>query len=177
MNLTRRDLLVGAAAGVVSGGIATATSPTRGATADEDAGRDLDPEEVAAMLGLADVVYPSGVAVDGDLVGRYVATLGEGRTAATRRAVADLDAAARSTFGAPFAALSVERREALLRGLGVDTVSPRPDGSVAARVRYHLVNGLLYALFTSPAGTRPLGIENPTGYPGGYHGSEEGEDG
>lgn len=173
MNLTRRDLLVGTAAGVVCGAAATVTLPTRGSSTGEKEG-GLDPREVATVVGVGDIVAPSGVTVDATFVRRYVATLGESRTVAIRQAVADLDAAARSTFGSPFGALSVGKRAALLRGLGVDAATPRPDGTVPARLRYHLVNGLLYALFTSPAGMEPLGIENPIGHPGGYHGSEGG---
>jgi len=59
----------------------------------------------------------------------------------------------------------------------LNSAALRPDGTVPARIRYHLVNGLLYALFTSPVGTRLFGIRNPIGYPGGYYGSDRGESG
>ena len=178
MNLTRRDLLFGAAAGLASGAVSEASLAAGGGSPPGD-GTDpsLDATEVATVVALADVVYPSAVDVESGFIEGYFATLGGRRIEGARRAVADLDAAARSVYGARFGVLSSRERTTLLRELGVDTVYPRPDGTVPARIRYHLVNGLLYALFTSPVGTQLFGIRNPIGYPGGYYGSDRGESG
>jgi len=43
-------------------------------------------------------------------------------------------------------------------------VSPSKPGH---RVRYYLVNDLLFALYSSPTGGKLVGIENPQGHPGG----------
>jgi len=63
--------------------------------------------------------------------------------------------------------LSVADRDSLLREVGADTAPPDPDGTNAERVRFYVVNELLYALYTSPTGGELVGIENPQGHPGG----------
>jgi hypothetical protein len=58
--------------------------------------------------------------------------------------------------------------------MGVDLVDPDPDGFSAERVRFYLVNELLYALYSSPTGGTLLGLENPQGYPGGSESYQQG---
>jgi hypothetical protein len=87
-------------------------------------------------------------------------------------AVDVLDARARDRHGAPFRRLSLDEREAVLEALDQRQVSPDPGGDERERVRYALVNELLYALFSSPKGGALAGTENPAGHPGGldaYH--------
>ena len=61
----------------------------------------------------------------------------------------------------------METRDRLLRGIGVETADPVPDGTLTERVRFYLVNDLLFAFYASPTGGRLVGIENPIGHPGG----------
>jgi hypothetical protein len=51
--------------------------------------------------------------------------------------------------------------------MGVHTADEDPDGTTAERIRFYVVNELLFALYASPAGGRLVGIENPQGHPGG----------
>jgi len=81
--------------------------------------------------------------------------------------VAELDAFTTEWEDAPFRELGTERRDATLRAMGVDTAEPNPDGNPRERVRYYLVNELLFALYSSPTGGELVGLENPQGHPGG----------
>jgi hypothetical protein len=58
--------------------------------------------------------------------------------------------------------------------MGVHTADPDSEGTDPERVRFHVVNELLYALYTSPTGGELVGIENPQGYPGGTASYREG---
>ncbi|UPV74206.1 gluconate 2-dehydrogenase subunit 3 family protein [Halorussus limi] len=169
MELTRRDALValaggGAAVGtgaVLSGEFADATP-----FADDPAPED----RLDTLLAVAEVVYPSEVSG----VEEFVRTYALGRVSdrpdyreGMVDALATLDEYARSWFDDDFRRLDAGAREKLLDQMGVDTASPSPEGADPDRVRYYLVNELLYALYTSPTGGKLVGIENPQGHPGG----------
>jgi hypothetical protein len=178
MNLSRRDALAAlAATGAV--GVAGATVLGDGDGVDADApvsNADPDPDvpvsddTLATLVAVAETVYPS----DATGVEAFVETYVAGRldddsdhldgvvTAAT-----DLDATARDWFDAPLTDLDRSTRDRLLRDLAVDTTDPAPDGALSGRVRFYLVNELLYAFYASPTGGRLVGIENPIGHPGG----------
>ncbi len=169
MRLTRRDAL----AALASAGVASAA----GCAAPDAEGESLDPAATATLVAAAGVLYPTDV----DNVEKFVRTYAEGRTRDDRerrqgveRTTADLDGVARDWYGEGFATLSVERREATLREAGADTASPDPTGTLANRVRFYVVNELLYALYTSPAGGRLAGVENPVGHPGGTTSYQQG---
>jgi hypothetical protein len=187
MRLTRRDALaalagVGAvgAGGAALGGLAGRSPPVAGdagapdapaSAADATDGSDeVDDDVVAVLVAAAEVLYPS--AVEGHE--RFVTTYVRGRRrddpdhySGVTAAAAELDAVARDWHDTAFASLGRETRDRLLRDLGVDVADPAPQGSVSARLRFYVVNDLLYALYTSPTGGRLVGTENPTGYPGG----------
>lgn len=118
-------------------------------------------------LAVAEVVYPPSIEISEGFVEGYLSRLREERVDRVARTASGLDRYARREFDIPFADLSKTNRNQLLRHLGVDRVISRPEGTLAERVRYHLVNSLLYALFTTPKGSRLFEIENPVGYPGG----------
>jgi hypothetical protein len=172
MELTRRDALaavvaVTGAGGAVASQFEPPTAAGNGAPGGEDAGEDA---LLSALAAAAEVVYPS--AVEGHR--RFVETYALGRLDGREeyrtgmgRAVADLDATARDWFDARFESLSAGDRDRLLRELGVDTADADPSGSISERIRYYVVDDLLFAFYASPAGGRLLGIENPPGYPGG----------
>jgi hypothetical protein len=168
MKLTRRDVLLGGAAGLAGGTALQAGFESASAESDAPA-VGLTSEEIATLVSLATVLYPSSISVEPGFLSGYYERFDADRTGAVSRAVAELDAGARTVYGDRFGALSERRRKTVLHELGVDTANPDPDGTVPARLRYYLVNGLMYALFTSPRGSRFFGVQNPIGYPGGYY--------
>jgi hypothetical protein len=174
MNLSRRDALAAlAATGVVAGGSV--------ALADNGTDDDVDPADgvpenvigddtVAILAAVGSVVYPD--ATTG--IDLFVETYVSGRLSddpdhhrGVVDAAAELDATARDWFDAPVAQLDPSTCDRLLRELGVDAVDPDPGGSLSGRVRFYIVNELLYAFYSSPTGGRLVGTENPVGYPGG----------
>lgn len=163
MKLSRRDALAALAA-VGASAVAGCSTPEE---PDDDA---LDEETLATLVAAAEVVYPSDV---GD-VSAFVRTYAVGRVATSdahreglATAAADLDSLAQDWEGEEFAALSTEARDQLLRDVGVAIAEPDPDGPLPERLRYFIVNDLLYAFYASPTGGKLVGIENPVGYPGG----------
>jgi hypothetical protein len=162
--LTRRDALAALAAGAAGGAGAIGLTEL---TADPDAA-DVSEADISTLVSLAEVIYPSEVTTTTEFVRTYVTGLPAERRAGMATAVRRLDDGATRYVGAEFAALSQAERTAVLDRLGVSLVESDPTGSVAAQIRYHLVNSLLYALFTSPTGSELVGIRNPTGHPGGY---------
>jgi len=172
MRLTRRDALVALAGG--AGATAAA-----GTVVDRlDAGRaSLEEDRVARLGAVAEVVYPSEVDVTREFLETYV--VGRSRDRPDYRdgvgdAVDALQRAARREYGHGLIGLGESRLDRLLRERGVDAAAPVPDGTVAERVRYYVVNDLLYALYTTPVGGRLVGYENPDGYPGGREAYQRG---
>lgn len=174
--LSRRDALVAVAAS--AGGIVTA-----GEVADRLTERDVDEDTLDRVLdGLAaaaTVVYPSVVEADRAFLETFVLgrrTQEAAYLVACDEAFDELDRQSEDLFGRSFTALSADRRERVLLEAGVDAVVPDPDGTRVERVRYYVVNQLLFALFTSPQGGELIGNENPPGYPGGTDAYQRGPD-
>lgn len=169
--LTRRDALVALVAGGVGiGGPALALSErTSNGTGETDEQTATLPEaDRTRLVALAEVLYPDEVTAGDSFVQTYVGNLPEDRRRAISESLDHLEEGTRRQTGQEFAALSVDERDAVLRRMGVDTATADPDGTPPQRILYHLVNSLLYALYTSPTGSRVVGIENPIGHPGGY---------
>lgn len=166
VRLKRRDALLALAAGA-AGGIGGAAVGFE--ESDEQAPPD-DPsgKAVTTLVATAEVVYPSAVEGIPAFVQTYVEGLPAERRAAVAATTGELDVHARRERGRAFDALAPADRESLLRDLGVDRVAPDADGTLPERVRFYVVNQLLYGLYTTPKGSRLMGIENPVGYPGGY---------
>ena len=162
MELTRRDAVAALAtlgAGVGSGCL------------DRTLGeREDGPATLAALTAAAEVVYPSETTGHERFVETFVLGRIEEREdyyAGLREALVGLDERAREWYDAPFVDLSPTDRDALLQEVGADYRDPDPEGLLGGRVRYYVVNQLLFTLYTSPTGGRLLGNENPPGYPGG----------
>lgn len=128
----------------------------------------LTGNERETVLAVADVVFPSDTRPLEPVVTGYVDRLNDDRTRALVATLADLDRTAYDRFGVPFRSLSRADRERLFGALGVPRVQPQRRGTLPARIRFHLVNSVLFAILTHPNGTAPLGIDNPVGYPGGF---------
>jgi hypothetical protein len=178
MELTRRDALAAlAASGVAVGGGVLLATRRGGDDADE---RPIGTEDLDALVALAEVLYPSETTGIAGFVESYV--LGRVREREAYRtgmadALAALDEHAREWYGGAFVDLSREDRDALLAELGVETADPDPDGRTPERIRYYLVNDLLFAFYASPTGGELVGIENPQGHPGGIESYQRGPDG
>jgi len=162
VRLTRRDALVALGAAGAAGAGALAW--------DRLDGDPLGEHERATLVAVARVVYPDEVEGVPAFVERYTVGRIVDRPAYARGiadAVATVDDYATDWFDAPAVDLPPERRDRLLREMGVALADPEPDGADPSRVRHYLVNELLYALYTTPTGGELVGIENPQGYPGG----------
>lgn len=166
---TRRQLLValgGAAVTAGAYGYGTASKGTERLTDSHPA----TSAHVKAATAVADAIYPQSVTVDESFVesavfGRVEPT--PGHFDALVETIEAVESHARARFGASVSGLSPGTRRQVLQSMNVTAVHATPDGTTAERVRFYLVNDLLYALFTSPR-SRPLtGIENPPGHPGG----------
>jgi hypothetical protein len=188
VKLTRRDALAAlSAAGVAVGGAVVADRAVDGETLGDSLDGDLlgsdgelgddgsaDPLDESArqtFVAVAEVVYPSEL----DGIEGFVETYTEGRLLADesrRRSVAttlsELDEVSREWESTAFTNLDTDTRDELLRELAVDTADPDPEGLLPGRVRYYVVNDLLYALYASPTGGELAGTPNPIGHPGGY---------
>lgn len=173
MELTRRDAIAAlAASGIAVGGGAVYAS--RRERAEDDGVPDVDTE---SLVALAEVLYPDEVTASADFVETYVLGRIEERPDYYDQlnALLDgLDERGTQWYDGTFADLSVDDRDSLLRELGLETVEPDPVGTESERMRYYLVNELVYALFTSPAGGELVGTENPTGHPGGLDAYQRG---
>jgi hypothetical protein len=169
MKLTRRDALAAlAAAGVTAGG-ATVLSSEEGEPDAEGADGPLGDAELSTLVAAAEVLYPTEVENVESFLTRYVRGRAEepGHVSGVAEAVGYLDEYAESWHDAAFGALEPTAREGVLRRMGADTAEPDPDGSDVERVRYYVVNELLFALYTTPTGGELVGLENPQGHPGG----------
>ncbi|WP_435157386.1 gluconate 2-dehydrogenase subunit 3 family protein [Haladaptatus sp. DFWS20] len=164
MELTRRDALAAlAASGTVLGGTAVLRW-----TEMDDGG--FERRDAATLEAVARVLYPSGVSGVSEFVETYVVGRFHGRKEYERgvvEAIDTLDEYARTWYGDPYRDLDAETREGVLSEMGLDVVAPDPEGNDVERVRYYVINELLYALYTSPTGGKLVGIENPQGHPGG----------
>lgn len=180
MELTRRDALAAlAASGVTVGAGAVGwevVGTDRPDTAEEpatgDDGRSVafTDREARTLATLARTLYPSAVTGVPEFVETYVVGRVRDRPAYAeeiRAALAALEEYAIEWFDGAYTELSPANRETLLRQMGLHVADPNPDGTDPERIRYYLVNELLYALYSSPTGGSLVGIENPTGHPGG----------
>lgn len=173
MELTRRDALAAlASAGVVGGGGAAVFARERREGTDGESSErgTADPRVRDVLVATAEVIYPDEVSGVRQFVETYSLGRLEGRSdyrEGVRDAVAELEEHARAWYGGAYASLDPGARDDLLRSMGVDTAEEDPEGTTAERVRFYAVNELLFALYSSPAGGRLVGIENPQGHPGG----------
>ena len=179
--LTRRDAMAALAAAGIAGSTALAGCSAGDETSDDGPARDesdageplpgpIEPRHLEVLTATAAVVYPSDLDGVEAFVGRFV----RGRAAERPEHAAGVADSAeyvvewsRSWLDAEFAALDPARREEALDRIGAREAEPDPGGSDAERVRYYVVNELLFALYASPTGGELVGIENPQGHPGG----------
>jgi hypothetical protein len=181
MRLTRRDALAALSAAGISAaaGCSAPDAETWGEGAppssDGDDARDPDTPELGeddleALVALAGVLYPSEVENAAEFVEEWVRPRVRERPEHGRGmldALETLDDYAENLEGEHYVDLDPEAREELLSYMAVDIADPDPHGDDDERVRYYLVNDLLFGLYASPTGASLAGLENPPGYPGG----------
>lgn len=171
MRLTRRDALAALSA-IGAGGVAGCSAPS-GESLDDETTIDspvLGDDDLETLIALAGVLYPNSVENVAEFVDSYVRPRLRQRPEYGRNmldAVTALEEYTQSLHNTQYADLDAGKREDLLGYMSVDTADPDPDGVAAERVRYYLVNDLLFGLYSSPAGASLAGLENPPGYPGG----------
>lgn len=162
MKLNRRDALV------ALGGLGlTSVSWLRQVDRDDVS---LADDDVQALVALAETLYPSEVEVDSAFIRTYVTgqrALDEEYPAAVKAALEEVEKRARRRTGTGLTELTPERRGGVLRATGADRAFPNPEGTDAQRIRYYIINNLLYALYTTEKGGKLVGNPNPPGHPGG----------
>ncbi len=169
MELTRRDALKALATGTGAAGTSVAVSELLATGSASEGPKTHTDEDIETLALVAEVIYPSEISVNTEFIETYLRGLTDEKQGAISRTVTQLDTVTRSRYGTSFSSTSnVSRRDSMLRSLGVHRVRSTPDGTVPAQIRYHLVNTLLYALFTSPTGSELVGIRSPRGHPGGF---------
>ena len=166
--LSRRDALVAlGAAGVATTGLGALAWETL----DEDESDGKSPaDQRETLVAAAEALYPSDVEGVETFVETYVVGRVQDRTEyleGVRDAARRLDDHARYWQDAPFADLDRATRQEVFDGFGLADAEPDPEGNEVERVRYYLVNELLYAFYSSPTGGSLVGLENPQGHPGG----------
>lgn len=169
MELTRRDATVALAAIGISS-LAIGTHQFRGDKAPESSITEAEKETIhTTLIAIADVVYPTKVTG----IPTFVASYLEGRLSHVEHpqemvaTVNELNSLATTWHDNTVPELSRETREQLLQETGAATADENPRGTTAERIRYFVVNELLFALYASPTGGELVGIENPIGHPGG----------
>ena len=175
MELSRRDAL----AALVASGVAVGGGAVLVGRQARPGDRPVGQDDLDVLVALAEVLYPSETTGIPEFVETYV--LGRLKERETYRegmadALASLDEHAQEWYGEAFVDLSRGNRNALLVEIGVDTADPNRDGRTPERIRYYLVNDLLFAFYASPTGGELVGIENPQGHPGGLDSYQRGPD-
>ncbi len=175
--LDRRDVLtaLGAAGITVGGGAALLEWAD-----DDERGKLVTEHEQATLHAVATTVYPSEVSgvesfVDGYMSRRLRAD--PDRADRVLDALEALNSYALEWEDVSFPDLEPVRRDETLRAMGVAEADPIPDGAPRERVRYYVVNELVYGLYSSPTGGELVGIENPQGHPGGTESYQQPPDG
>lgn len=172
MRLTRRDAVAAlAAAGVAVGtGGAIVLSGDDSDSRSGDGSRSIGEPELTTLVAAAEVLYPSEIEAIDRFVSRYVRGRADDHPehgAGIVDAVTYLDEYANAWYDERFAALDPETRQEALQRMNADVIEPDPTGSDVERVRYYVVNELLFALYSTPTGATLVGLENPPGHPGG----------
>ncbi|WP_096389618.1 hypothetical protein [Halopenitus persicus] len=188
MELTRRDAVAALAAMGTGGAAVAGIAHVRGddgrdgddrdggldTDAPDGAGEDADslladPAIVESFVAVAEPVYPTELTGLEEFVGTVIeGRLGNAPTAdGIRETMTEFDELAEEWYGGRLPTIPAGDRDRLLREVGADVADEVPDGTLAERVRYHVVNELLFALYASPTGGELVGIENPQGHPGG----------
>jgi hypothetical protein len=176
--LTRRDALTAlGVAGLGATGVGALTWETLDGATEEGEDPPLGDHERRTLETLAGVLYPSEVSGIPDFLETYV--LGRAREDPARArgiadAIARLDEYTNVWYESDYVNLRPSNHEDVLEEMGLSETDPDPEGGDAERVRFYLVNELLFALYATPTGGELVGLENPQGFPGGVESYQRG---
>lgn len=172
--LSRRDALVAlGATGAATAGLGALAWETL----EDDENGDSPADRRETIVATAEALYPSEVDGIEAFVETYVVGRVQDREAyleGVRESAARLEKYAEYWDDEPFADLDRARRQQVFDEFGLDGAEPDPDGNEVERVRYYLINELLFAFYSSPTGGELLGLENPQGHPGGIESYQRG---
>lgn len=164
VELTRRDAIAALAGSALAGSALLSQELLDQSTT------TLSDRHEDVLLALAEVLYPSRVETNASFIETYVVgryELSDEHISGLTGALATVSATSRRETGRAITDLDPDQRDAVLRATGAHRARPDPEGTEAQRVRYYVVNELLYALYRTPTGGRLVGNPNPDGYPGG----------
>lgn len=165
-DLSRRDAMVAlGSAGVATAGLGALAWETL-----EEDEESTTPTDRETLVAAAEALYPSEVSGIPEFVETYVVGRLQDRPEhreGVMSAARAVDEYARQWHDDHYAELDRETRQAVFDDMTVDAADPDPDGAKRQRIRYYLVNELLYAFYATPTGAKLVGLENPQGYPGG----------
>ena len=122
------------------------------------------------LVAVAEVLYPSSVAVTREFVETYSLgrqSVDEEYLARMSETLEEVRTTSRLETGRAYASLGPDLRDEVLRATGADRAYADPEGTVAQRIRYYVIDELLYAFYATPKGAEFVGSRNPVGYPGG----------
>lgn len=168
---------------LTAAGYGYGTDSGRSVAADSTTGSGSHPasgDHIDTLTAIASAVYPSDISIERSFIESRVfgrVEPGPDHFENLVTAIEAVDGHARARFGGRITDLSAGRRRQVLQSMGVTTVHPTADGTTAEQVRFYLVGDLLYVLFTSPAGGKLLGVDNPPGHPGGREAYQRGPEG
>ncbi len=168
MSLSRREVIAALLAGGATGTAVSALPSGLVETETAERQGDLTGANLEQLVAIAEVVFPSAIDVTAEDVSEYATRVPDDQRSAFHRTLTQLNRRVFGSHGRLLAEMSVQQRGAALRSMGIARVGSSPSGSLAERVRYYLINQLVYSLFTTPQGSELIGVENPVGYPGGY---------
>lgn len=168
MRLTRRDAVTALVTGGAAGIAMSELPPDIIQPTPDRASYQFTDHDHHRLKAIAEVVYPSDVQLTVEDIAEFVAGLSDDRRREMIRTLDQLEWYLFDGYGRSVVELPVRRRDAALRSIGTARAGSSPEGSLPERIRFYLINQLLYLLYTTPRGSRVLDIENPVGYPGGY---------
>ena len=165
--LSRRDAIVAlGATGVATAGLGALAWETL----EDDENEESPGDRRETIVAAAEALYPSEIDGIEAFVETYVVGRIQDREAyleEVRESARRLEEYAEYWYDEPFADLDRAGRQQVFDEYGLADAEPDPDGNEVERVRYYLLNELLFAFYSSPTGGELVGLENPQGHPGG----------
>lgn len=171
MRLNRRDVI----AALAASGVAFLGSSAIFLSLDDNSKKEWEDKpitesEVTGMVAAAKVLYPSEVENIEKFVTEYIRGQSNDNPEKIRemsKTITYLNKYSKSWYKKEFSDLDKKTRNRVFKQMDADSANPDPEGSDVERIRYYIINELLFALYTTPTGSRLVGLENPQGYPGG----------
>lgn len=163
MTPSRRGVLAGVVSGSTLGALAVSgLAEFRAPEIDHLSDRDLE-----VLLAIADAIHPTEPTRFRSPLVRYLEEKSDQRRGELQYTRIEFDQLAVRRTGAGFVSMNARQARLFLHTIGVSRVQSQRKGTLVERIRFHLLNTVLYVTMTDPAGTAIFDISNPIGYPGG----------